>query len=430
MFGPFRTTRNPGNGAPVRRLLAILFVFSIALTLSVEKAQARYAAIIVDADTGRVLYERNADTRNYPASLTKMMTLYMLFEAMDQGKATLNTRMPVSRRAAGQPPTKLGLKAGESIRVETAIKALVTKSANDVATVVGEFLGGTESRFAQMMTKRARRLGMTRTTFRNASGLPNKGQLSTARDMAALSIALRRDFPQYYHYFSTEAFQFRGRTVRTHNKVLLHYAGADGLKTGYTRASGFNLAASVVRPGASLVGVVFGGKTSKWRDRHMMSLLDKGYREVQKLASLPAPLRKPIPPSSNGTEVAALGAPAAFSVINDTRVSAQTPAPTQTPTPAQPAPAAQGDWGVQVGAFSAFGTARGQAEKAVAELDTGRIRITPVSTDSGLIYRARVIGFATEGAARQACTRLQRSDQSCVVIPPGGIDVAYMRDNG
>ncbi|MEQ9449780.1 MAG: D-alanyl-D-alanine carboxypeptidase family protein, partial [Rhodospirillaceae bacterium] len=221
--------------------------------LAASGAEARYASFVMDADTLDVLYAKNADTRNYPASLTKIMTLYMLFDALDRGKVTLKTKMAVSKRAAGQPQTNINLRAGETISVKDAILALVTRSANDVATVVGEHLAKSEINFAVAMTQKARTLGMTKTDFRNASGLPNRRQKSTARDMAKLGLRIQRDFPQYYHFFRTTKFTYKGRTYGNHNNLLRRYSGTDGIKTGYTRASGFNLVSSVHQDGRHLI---------------------------------------------------------------------------------------------------------------------------------------------------------------------------------
>ncbi|KGF70998.1 penicillin-binding protein [Hoeflea sp. BAL378] len=234
----------------------------------------KYAAIVVDAKSGQMLYGANANELRYPASLTKMMTLYMLFEAMDEGRVSRSDLIPISRNAAARPPSKLGLKAGQSIPVDTAIRVLVVKSANDVATAVAEFLGGgSEERFAQMMTAKARTLGMGRTTFRNASGLPDPGQVTTATDMARLSIALKRTFPHYYGYFAQREVTVAGRTIKGHNKAMDMIPGADGLKTGYTRASGFNLATSVNRGGHSVVGVVMGENSADIRNARMAQLM-------------------------------------------------------------------------------------------------------------------------------------------------------------
>jgi D-alanyl-D-alanine carboxypeptidase len=211
---------------------AAILVIATALLLGASKSsEAGYASIILDADTGEVLRSRNAETRNYPASLTKLMTLYMLFTELDSGRMQLSDEMMVSKRAAGQPPSKLGLKRGERIAVQQAIKALATKSANDVATVVAEAVSGTEWEFAAAMTARARTLGMKRTKFRNASGLPNRKQLSSARDMGVLAMAMLRDFPHYYDYFSLKSFTYGGKVYRTHNSLLNRYPGMDGMKT-------------------------------------------------------------------------------------------------------------------------------------------------------------------------------------------------------
>mgnify|MGYP005818614857 CR=1 FL=1 len=242
----------------------------------------KYAAIVVDAKSGKMLYGANSNELRYPASLTKMMTLYMMFEAMDQGRVSRTDLIPISRNAAARPPSKLGLKAGQSIPVDTAIRVLVVKSANDVATAVAEFLGnGSEARFAEMMTAKARSLGMTRTTFKNASGLPDPGQVTTATDMARLSILLRRTFPHYYSYFGQTEVTVAGRTIKGHNKAMEMIPGADGLKTGYTRASGFNLATSVNRGGKSVVGVVMGENTAAIRNARMAALMSAYVRKAK-----------------------------------------------------------------------------------------------------------------------------------------------------
>lgn len=234
----------------------------------------KYAAIVVDASSGKVLYQNASDDLRYPASLTKMMTLYFLFEALDSGRLSLSTQMPVSTRAASQPPSKLGLKPGESIDVATAVLSLCVKSANDVSVAVAEYLGGSEEQFAAMMTARAHQLDMRSTTFRNASGLPDPAQVTTARDMAVLAIALHRRFPHHYHYFSNRSFSYAGRTIKGHNDLLGRVNGVDGLKTGYIRASGFNLATSVGRGGRRIVAVVMGGETAKARNAHMEELIE------------------------------------------------------------------------------------------------------------------------------------------------------------
>ena len=234
----------------------------------------RYTAIVVDVRSGKVLHNTKADAIRFPASLTKMMTMYMMFESLAARKVSLNTPIPISARAAARPASKLYLRAGSTITVDQAMHALAIKSANDVAYAVAEFLAGSEKAFADRMTFKARSLGMRSTTFRNASGLPDKRQVSTARDMAKLGVALRKRFPQYYHYFGKSSFKFRGKTIRGHNRVLGTVRGADGIKTGYTRASGFNLVTSVQYGGRSLVGVIMGENSGKSRNKHMTELMN------------------------------------------------------------------------------------------------------------------------------------------------------------
>ncbi|WP_099866871.1 serine hydrolase [Pararhizobium haloflavum] len=247
----------------------------LVMTFAATQASAnpKYAGIVIDARTGKTLYENSADAPRYPASLTKMMTLYLTFEALDAGRITKDSRIPVSANAAGEVPSKLGLRSGSTLTVDQAMKALVTKSANDAATALGEFLGGSEGRFAQLMTNKARQLGMSRTTFKNAHGLPNSEQKTTARDMARLGIALREHFPHHYHYFSTRSFTFGKATYGNHNRLLGSVRGVDGIKTGFINASGFNLVSSVKDDGRLIVGVVMGGRTGASRNAQMQKLI-------------------------------------------------------------------------------------------------------------------------------------------------------------
>jgi D-alanyl-D-alanine carboxypeptidase len=239
------------------------------------------AALVEDGATGKILYSRNANAERHPASLTKMMTLYLLFDALKKGQMTLSTPMTVSAHAASQRPTKLHLYPGDSIPVDAAIYAIVIRSANDVAVTIAESLGGTESHFAEMMTEKARQLGMRNTFFHNASGLPDPLQISTASDLAILGRRLAYDFPQYFHYFASPGFTYRGTTYQTHDNLIGRYDGADGIKTGYTEASGFNLVSSVVRGRTHIVAVVMGGRTARRRDREMMNLLDDAFSQIQ-----------------------------------------------------------------------------------------------------------------------------------------------------
>ena len=242
--------------------------------------QPPYAAIVVDANSGQVLEAENPDSPRHPASVTKVMTLYLLFEQLDAGRVKLDSRLPVSAHAAAQDPTKLGLEPGQSIAAEDAIKAVVTKSANDVAVVIAEAIGGSEDEFARMMTRKAHALGMTRTTYVNASGLPNDDQITTARDQALLGRAIHDRFPRLFHYFSTLAFQYHGDSIRNHNHLLGRVDGVDGIKTGFTRASGFNLLCSVHRGNRHIVGVVMGGSSGEARDARMRSLIEQHISEA------------------------------------------------------------------------------------------------------------------------------------------------------
>lgn len=233
------------------------------------------AAFVLDAKTDKVLFASNPDAARHPASLTKMMTLYMLFDALSKGKTSLDARLPVSAHAAAQAPSKLDLQPGETISVRDAILAIVTRSANDVAVTIAEYLGGSEKNFCAAMTDQAREMGMTRTTFVNASGLPDDRQITTARDLATLAMALRQHFPQYYSYFSTPSFVWKGHRIVNHDRLLGRLAGVNGIKTGYTRASGFNLATSIERDNRMVVGIVLGGETGRERDNRMAGLLEK-----------------------------------------------------------------------------------------------------------------------------------------------------------
>ncbi|MEL6566809.1 MAG: D-alanyl-D-alanine carboxypeptidase family protein [Pseudomonadota bacterium] len=244
---------------------------------AVPAAAERYASIVIDASTDTVLHARHADAARYPASLTKVMTLYMLFDELEAGRVSSSTMMTVSRTAASQPPSNLRLKTGDTISVHDAIHALITKSANDVAVVVAEHIGGTEERFAALMTAKARGLGMANTNFFNASGLPDSRQVSTARDMALLAEAIMEEHANYYHYFSTTEFRWGTRTYKNHNELLGTVDGVDGLKTGYTRASGYNLMASAVRGDTRVITIMLGGRTSRARNAHVAELIEAAY---------------------------------------------------------------------------------------------------------------------------------------------------------
>lgn len=252
-----------------------------------------FAALVVNADTGEVLYEKNAGETRYPASLTKMMTLYLTFDAMKRGSLKISQTIPVSAKAASQPQTNISLEAGDRLALKTAIESVVVRSANDSAMALGEAIGGTEFNFALAMTQKARELGMKNTVFRNPNGLPDDKQVTTAFDMARLAIALRRDFPEYYHYFKVTSFVYNGITYPGHNRVMERYAGADGIKTGYIRASGFNLVTSATRDNHRLVGVVLGGNSGASRDNKMIALLDQTFAELNGKNSVSHATAKP-----------------------------------------------------------------------------------------------------------------------------------------
>ncbi len=385
----------------LRSLLVSVALVAACISMSAPALAAKYAAIVIDTETGEVLFARQPDEPRYPASLTKMMTLYLTFSALEQGELRLDTKIPVSQRAARQSPSRLGLNAGERISVENVILALVTKSANDAAAALGEAMAGTEQAFAVQMTRTAQRLGMLATTFRNSSGLPHRQQRSTARDLAILAQALMADFPRYYHYFSIQRFTYKKRTFRNHNRLLRSYDGVDGIKTGYIRASGFNVAVSAERDGKRLVAVVLGGKTSRSRDAHTRQLLDQAFARIE----APWPATKPTPAELARTE------------------TERTEPPEVSPTTIEVAELTKGsgdDWAVQVGAFSTIAQAQRQvdaASRAAPQLlaDT---RIAIVDAPRAL-YRARLVGLS-EGEARQACETLRGHDIDCLPVPPSG----------
>lgn len=383
--------------------------------------------MVVDGHTGKILYSRQGDATRYPASLTKIMTLFLLFDYIEAGKFKETSKLKVSKTAAKQPPSKIGVKPGQTIYVRDAIKALVTKSANDVAVVVAENIAGTEANFAKLMTAKARAIGMKKTVFKNASGLPNKHQVTTARDMITLANRLMFDHPERYRYFSHKYFKYRGKKYRNHNRLLFDYKGTDGIKTGYTRASGFNLLANVRRGKKHLIAVVFGGKTSKRRNANMRAILNKSFPRAT--ARLPKKYQKKKQP------VMATAAPT-FPVVPATPAekpyalaqgSAQSspipPSPTPKPAPLQndtgERPQKKGRYHIQVGAYSN----RDDAMERLASIQTKAgdvIRGHPPLTTALVepkrsLYRARFAGF-TRSAALTACARLKKRAITCVVM--------------
>ena len=377
-----------------------------------SSAKAKYASFIINENTKRIYHNTNADTRNYPASLTKIMTLYMVFDALKNKKISMNTKFKISKRAARQPPSKLNLSAGSSITVKNAILALITKSANDVATVVAENLGKSERNFARLMTRKAKKLGMTRTTFKNASGLPNRGQLSTARDMAVLGMAIKKNHPNFFKLFKTKSFVYKGIKYTNHNNLLSSYSGTDGIKTGYTNASGFNLVASVERNGQRIIGVVFGGKKARSRDKHMINLLNKYFKTNPS---------KPLVRIAKPSELPKVRPDI---IIAEKNIKSFKIPPKKTKT--LYSENVQDDWFVQIGAFKnrlnahkAARNARNIVPEQLGNLPASLSKITKTSNtnnDLEYLWRVRFIELA-ENQARSVCAELWSSGLSCIPLP-------------
>ncbi|MEM8770745.1 MAG: D-alanyl-D-alanine carboxypeptidase [Pseudomonadota bacterium] len=447
------------------RAVFLALAFFLLSAAAPAAANSKYAAYVVHADSGDILFDRYSTARRYPASLTKMMTLYFLFEALENGDLTLQSKLKVSPRAAGQPPSKLGVKSGSTITVETAIQALVIKSANDVAVVVAEHFSGSEWKFAKTMTAKARFMGMRNTTFRNASGLPNSRQVTTARDMAILGRRVMHDFPQYFDYFSAKSFTYKGRTYSTHNALVRNYDGADGIKTGYTRRSGFNLVTSVERDGVKLIGVVLGGRKSWSRDRHMREILDNAFASIKKNPAKIAALHRIKPsPRLKPTLLAAMAAEDAAPTIGNNEALRQEILTMAEGMGAQPhmdndgadllgaliasaedtddyneferaviASVAtpegfigEGDlqsvdefvWSVQIGAYADKSLAQSELEAAAVKGDlTERSRaVLPTPrADGSILYRARFRKLS-EIEATLACSELKSAGVSCFVV--------------
>ncbi len=396
----------------------------------------RYGAIVVEAKTGKILMAEHADRLLHPASLTKLMTLYLTFAAMRAGKIDEDTELNVSAYAANASPTKLGLQAGDTVTVHNAVLGVITRSANDAARVLAENIGGNEDRFAAIMTATAHRLGMRNTTFRNASGLPNPGQISTPKDMAILARAIITHFPEYYHLFSTQNFVFRGQEITNHNHLMERYPGMDGMKTGYVAASGFNLVASAVQNNIRLIGVVYGGRTALLRDNYMTDMLDHSFATAMNDAAHASPKYAgtvmqpttanltPQPPptvqSSQNTpaEVTAAQAP-------NTDGGITPPPATETKredTVAQDKIQISKQWGVQIGAFRT----RSQAQRMLQHVKSsyhnlrdGEPLIATVKVRGARMYQARLTGLTQPGAAG-ACAALQARGHACVTVKPTG----------
>ena len=395
---------------------------------------AKDAYLIVDATSGRELASDRADELRHPASVTKLMTIYLTFSALDSGRLSLGDGLPVSVNALNAPPTKMGMTPGGTVNVRDATMALVTRSANDAAVLLAEGLAGTEEAFARLMTQKARQLGMSSTVFRNASGLPNSEQVTTARDLAKLANALMRDYPHYYAIFSVQSYAYRGRTLENHNRMLGKYDGADGLKTGYTNASGFNLVMSAVRDNRRLIGVVMGGTSAAQRDRTMAALMDRGFALAQAMqlspwtsvrkppsarytaaqfdpgASFAEAYRPPAPPSKQVSPKYAGFVPPA--PATPTAAAAFTAAP-----PAADMPAL-GSWVIQVGSFSEPQAAQAALERATAALPDARSAsaiVDEVQMANRVFHRARLINLSQDQAV-EGCKRLEKRKVYCAAL--------------
>lgn len=401
----------------------VCLVMALTMVAATPQAQAnpKYASVVMDMTTGEIVRSRSADKKLYPASLTKMMTLYMTFDAIRSGKLSLDQHLPISKTAARQPPSKIGLRSGKTITVRDAIQACATKSANDAAVVLAEAIGGSVDNFAAMSTAKARSLGMSRTTFKNPHGLTKRGQLSTARDMATLGRRLFLDFPEHYHVFKRKVFKHSGRKYYATNKLLGRYKGADGIKTGYTNASGFNLVATAERDGRRVLGVVFGGRSSARRNRHMKRLLDIGFERIPKrdlVASKDYYLESPLPRLSPKRGGSALVAKANTSAVQRglTALSSVVVSPAQAAAPRS----ITGNYSVQIGAYRK----RAAAEQRLKTVEGMRrpatlYRAAPIvsvrNAGGRPIYRARFVGLQ-KSDADSACQGLRAKNVDCFVV--------------
>lgn len=404
---------------------AIVFTFLLVLPTIAAAANPKYASIVIDHNSGKVLYGRNADAPRYPASLTKIMTLYLVFKELKAGKINLDHKLVVTDYASSQAPSKLGLKPGDTIRVRDAVSALVTKSANDVAVVIAENFAGSEDRFAEVMTVTARKIGMRNTVFRNASGLPNSDQVTTARDMAILSRRMMDDFPKLSRFFRMRYYTYHKKRYRNHNSLLFNYRGTTGIKTGYTRASGFNLAASVERGKKHLIAVVMGGKSARKRNAHMRYLLNNAWGKassvkrrvkpakpkpqvfVQNLSNPPAP-----------AQFAAKARPVAVAQKVAYNNNALRPSVSAAPVLAQSQDIA-GPYHVQIGAFETQNEADARlaaVHSAAGDLLKGHLPITmPVPVGDRHLVRARFASFSQQ-QARAVCAQLKLRAIDCLAV--------------
>ncbi|WP_208434183.1 D-alanyl-D-alanine carboxypeptidase [Bartonella taylorii] len=428
--------------------VVLVFSYSWASATPQGAYPDKYAAIVIDANTGKTLFQANATLKRYPASLTKMMTLYILFEAMHMRRVTPNTPIPISHYASTRPPTKIGFKAGQTISAEAAAKALITKSANDVATAIAEYIGGNEKKFARMMTAKARKLGMIHTNFANASGLPDTRNYSTARDMATLSLALRKHFPKQYNLFKIKSFTFRGHTINSHNKLIKIMKGVDGIKTGYTQMSGSNLATSMRLEGRSIVAVVMGGKSSTARDEHMASLLNQYLPKASRMKSdghfmaslhynLPTGTKTPIPilktePTNFDDEISTMltafveqprNSNMAIAAVNQAIIPIPNPQkaiPIDTHQIVTASLSTGAGWAIQIGSLPNKEQAKTLLLKAkniaYSALKNASSHMQLFEKSGRRYYRARFTGFQSKKAAFDACSTLKKANFNCYTV--------------
>ncbi len=442
-FGSTRT--------PIRAIfticLALFMIAAFQLSLAGDAdakkrkrtSNPRYAAYVIDAKTGKVLFSRNGNARRYPASLTKMMTLYLVFEDLKSGRINLSTRLVMTKAGWRREPSKLGMKPGQSISMKQAIYALVTKSANDVATALGDQLAGSEAAFARRMTRKARQLGMKKTTFKNANGLTARGQTTTASDMAKLGLALREHFPRRFKYFKTRVFKYGKRRYSNHNRLLGKVRGVDGIKTGYTRASGFNLVTSASHGGRRIVAVVMGGRSGKSRNAHMAKLvrqyLPRASRGKARLlvakarSSRPGGNKKDVEAiskslskmSASSTPVPVLRTPPAAAVPVEVKKKAEPVLKVNSiPAPRSVAKAPATGWQIQLTASDNRSKAQDILDRAKSKNKRLLAFASPVTLEivknGTRLYRARFVGFQSKASARQACRVLKKQRYSCLAL--------------
>ncbi len=395
---------------------ACLILFSSTLTASPGQAH-----LVIDANSGKTLSSRNANVLNHPASLTKMMVLYATFEALHSGRLNWRQNIVMSKRAARVIPFKLGVRAGNPLTVREAVMGMIVLSANDAAEAMCDHLSGKGRSCGAFLTRKARAIGMSRTTFTNGSGLPDKRQVTTARDMATLGLALQRDYPKEYALFATRSFKFRGRVIRGHNNLMYRYKGMDGIKTGFTNASGFNIVTAVNDSGRHLVGVVMGGKTARSRDKHMAALLDSAMRKAT---------------SGKATEIARLTRPHAVTLP---KTNIPVPAPADRGTGVEvaasettvsdviqayaPEAVMRSTWEVQIAATDSQDSALSLLLKAQPGIPGKFRHITPytqeITRGEATLYRARFTGFDALSSALSACRQLRANEYECMVVRNG-----------